>query len=144
MSFELGVYSFLDVAAYLNKSLVEGLWEGDDAIIVEPAADISSAIVGADGTPLISVTANRAANITLRLQPTSPTHRQLMTLYQKILNRQFAPFPFSATNTRTGEGGSAVQCMIMARPRDQEGDQASVREWRLFAGAWTPNNISYN
>ena len=143
MSREMTSYSFNNVAAYVNGVLVEGLWEGDDVVMVEPAADTAVPSVGADGKAIVSVTMNIAANITLKLQPTSPTHQELLRLHASIRDGSFKPFTFSVMDTGSAEGGSAQQCTIMRRPNMQVGNAASVREWKLFAGAWVENNTSF-
>lgn len=139
----LGVYSFNDVAVYVDNVLVEGFWEGDDAVIVEPNSDIATAIVGADGKALISVSADRAASITLKLQPNSEMHKRLLRKFDELRSGQFLPFSMSVTDTRNGEGGSSVECVAMTKPSDQFGVQASVREWKIFAGCWEPNKLNY-
>ena len=70
-------YSMLNVAATLDGRDVVGLFEGDDAITVEPGAEVGTLMVGAKGDTVFSQTADRSARITVNLQHTSPTHREL-------------------------------------------------------------------
>ncbi|NTS31265.1 DUF3277 family protein [Phyllobacterium sp. BT25] len=133
-------YSMKNVSATLDGQRVVGLWDGDDPIVIAPLADVGTMLVGADGSSIFSQTANNGATITIRLQHTSPTHRNLM---QK-LQRQRADgvrvigFPFVVIDVDSNEGGSTDQCFIMTAPNDEKGVNASAREWVLVTGDWKP------
>lgn len=132
-------YSMLNVVATLDGRLVIGLMDGDNAIEVAPGADVGTMLIGADGTPLFSQSADRSAQITLRLKPNSPTHRQLT----EKLNAQRAgilrAFPFDIVDSGNNEGGTAVDCFVQQAPTDTKGTNATVREWVIVTGNWTPN-----
>lgn len=129
-------YSFLNVSAILDGVQVTGFWDGDDAVTVEPAVDIGTGLVGADGSSIFSQSTDNSVTITLRVQHTSPTHRQL----EQKLARQRAGvldgFAFSVKDKRSGEGGSTSQAFIQAVPTKSYGKAATVREWVLWAGEW--------
>lgn len=131
-------YSMVNVAATLDGQTVQGLWDGDDAIVVTRGADVGSGLVGADGSSIFSISANKSAQISVKLQHTSPTHR---LLHQKLKRQQAlgsvaAAFPFSFIDTGSNEGGSADRVFIMTAPVDSKGNNAVVREWVLWAGEW--------
>lgn len=129
-------YGFVNTANTVDGQIIQGLWDGDDAISIAPIADKGTMLIGADGSALFSVSANRGATITLRLQHTSPTHR----LLQQKLKRQQAlaspavAFPVTAYDTSSGEGGTADKCFIQTAPTDTKGANATVREWVLVTG----------
>lgn len=129
-------YGFVNTANTVDGQIIQGLWDGDDAISIAPIADKGTMLIGADGSALFSVSANRGATITLRLQHTSPTHR----LLQQKLKRQQAlaspatAFPVTAYDTSSGEGGTADKCFIQTAPTDTKGVNATVREWVLVTG----------
>jgi hypothetical protein len=133
-------YAAKNVTSTVDGQKVLGLWDGDDAITVEPLADIGEMLVGADGTGLFSQSSNEGATITLRLQHTSPTHR----LLSQRLARQRAPgirvtgFPFTVVDVDSGEGGSASEVFIQTAPTDQKGTVAVVREWVLVTANYRP------
>jgi hypothetical protein len=133
---DLTIYSFLNVACNIGGVLVDRLWEGDDAVILEPHVDISTPLIGVDGIPLISVSADRAITITVKLQPTSSMHTSLLRRHADMHRGIFQSFPVSLTDVSNGTGGSCSECMILAKPSEQYGANASVREWKLFAGIW--------
>lgn len=132
-------YSMKNVVVMVDGQLVQGFWDGDDAIQVDHAEDIGTGLVGADGSSIFSQHANEAATITLRLQHTSPTHRLLT---QKLLRQRsggvISGFPISMADRISGEGGAADQCFIQTGPSDQKGVNANVREWVLWTGSWSP------
>lgn len=132
-------YSFLNVAATLDGLPVLGLWEGDDAIAVEQGADVGTGLVGADGASIFSQSANKSARVTIRLQHTSPTHRQLLQKWKQQRAGRLLPFPFDFIDKNSGEGGTADRCFILQAPADQKGVNASVRAWVLWTGEWEPN-----
>ena len=129
-------YGFINTANTVDGQIIQGLWDVDDAISIAPIADKGTMLIGADGSALFSVSANRGATITLRLQHTSPTHR----LLQQKLKRQQAlaspatAFPVTAYDTSSGEGGTADKCFIQTAPTDTKGVNATVREWVLVTG----------
>jgi len=131
-------YSYTNTANTLDGQLIQGLWDGDDAISIAPGADKGTGLIGADGSGIFSVSANKSATITIRLQHTSPTHR----LLQQKLKRQQAlaspatAFPVTAYDTSSGEGGTADRCFIQSAPTDTKGASATVREWTLWTPEW--------
>lgn len=142
-SSKLTVYSFQNVAVVINGAQIEGLWEGDDAVMIEPNSDIGNPVVGVDGSSLVSITADRAVKITLKLQPTSPAHEFLQNRFRQMRSGSFSPFPISVRDTGNGEGGSAAEAVIIQAPSRQFGENAASRDWVLFAGAWEENPIAY-
>ena len=134
-------YSANNVSATLDGQRIIGLWEGDDALEVKKMSDVGGLTVGADGTGIFSQSASNAAEVTLRLQHTSATHR---LLHQKWA-RQRAPgirvsgFSFSFHDNDSGEGGAADECFIKSAPVDKKGEKASVREWVLVTAMYLPS-----
>lgn len=134
------VYSSKNVASTVDGQEVSGLWDGDDAVAIEPLADVGAMMVGADGSSIFSQSANEGATITFRLQHTSPTHR---LLHQKLARQRakgvrLTGFPVTVIDVDSGEGGSTDQAFIQTAPTDQKGDAAAVREWVLVTGSWKP------
>ena len=137
---QTSAYGMQNVSASVDGQKVVGLWDGDDPISVAPAADKGTGLVGADGAGIFSVSANRGATITIRLQHTSPTHRLLSQKLkrQQALASMAAAFPFSFMDAGSGEGGSADKCFIQTAPTDQKGVNAVMREWVLWTADWNP------
>ena len=136
---QTSAYSMLNVTATLDGVAVRGLFDGDDAITVTQGADVGTMLVGADGSSLFSQTADRSAQIMIKLQHTSPTHRQLIQRWKQQRAGRLTGFPFDLIEKDSGEGGTADKCFIMKAPADSKGKNAVVREWVLVTGDWTPN-----
>lgn len=133
-------YSIKNVAATLDGQRVVGLWDGDDAVVITPLTDVGTMLVGADGSSIFSQSANNGATITLRLQHTSPTHRNLMQKLQRQRadGVRVSGFPFVLIDVDSNEGGSTDQCFIQTAPNDEKGVNAAAREWVLVTGDWKP------
>lgn len=131
-------YSMVNVVAMLDGLQVIGLWDGDDAISVAIGADVGSGMVGADGSSIFSQTADRSAAITLKLQHTSPVHRQLMQKWAQQKAGRLLGFPFTVKELQSGEGGAADQCFVQKAPNDQKGNKSTTRDWVIWTGDWEP------
>lgn len=132
-------YSMLNVTATLDGRRVIGLMDGDNAIQVSPGADVGTMLIGADGTPLFSQSADKSAMITLRLKPNSPTHRQLTEKWKAQRGGVLRGFPFDVIDAGNNEGGNGTDCFVVTAPDDTKGTNATVREWVIVSGNWTPN-----
>lgn len=136
MAGKTAIYSALNVVGTIDGLRIVGLWDGDDAIVVEPVADKGALMTGADGESIFSQSANRSARITIRLMHTSATHR---TMLQKLAVQEAGRldgFKLSLFDNRSGEGGATDQAFIEKAPNDQKGVNAANREWVLVCGQW--------
>lgn len=133
-------YGYVNTANTVDGQLIQGLWDGDDAISITPMTDKGTMMVGADGSALFSVSANKGATISIKLMHTSPTHRLLMQKLkrQQALASPAVAFPVTAYDTASGEGGTADKCFIQSAPVDTKGINATVREWTLVTGEFNP------
>lgn len=133
-------YSAKNVAVTIDGQNVIGLWDGDDAVTIEPLTEVGSMMVGADGSSIFSQSANEGATITVRLQHTSPTHRLLHQKWarQRARGVRVVGFPVNIIDVDSGEGGSSDQVFIQAGPTDSKGVAATVREWVLVTGQYRP------
>lgn len=133
-------YSMINVSATLDRRDVKGLWDGDDAIVVTMNSDVGEILVGADGSSIFSISADQSAEISIKLQHTSPTHKFLSQKLKQTRNRgaNVNPFSFSIKDRVSGEGGTGDKCYIMTAPEDSKGKNATVREWVIVTGDWNP------
>lgn len=140
MAGKSSAYSYKNVSVVVNGQQVQGLFDGDDAVVVAPMEDEGTMLVGADGSSLFSQSANEAVTITLRLQHTSPTHRLLsqQRARQRTPGIKLVGFPVSVIDVDSNEGGSTSEAFIMTAPEDAKGVAAATREWVLVAGQWKP------
>lgn len=135
-------YSMKNVTITIDGQMVNGLWDGDDAVQVAPLVDVGTGMVGADGSSIFSHHANEGATITIRVQHTSPTHRLLHQKWARQRTRGIRlsnlAFPISIIDVDSNEGGSTDAAYIQTAPSDQKGVNAVSREWVLWAGNWKP------
>jgi hypothetical protein len=136
-------YAFADVICTLNQRQVLGFWEGDDCVAISESEDAGQGVVGADGSSIFSQFAGKGAQISLKLQHTSATHRYLTDLLQAQREGSLDGIPFTVQERRSGEGGSADRCFILQAPALNKGKAADVREWVLWTGSFdrTPLNV---
>lgn len=139
---QTSAYSMLNVAATLDGRAVIGFFDGD-AVIVEQGSDVGTLMVGADGSSLFSQSADQSARITIRLQHTSPTHRQLVEKWKAQRAGRMIGFPFDVIDALSKEGGSADKCFIAQAPTDTKAEEASVREWVIVTGNWVPGTPDF-
>jgi len=138
MQQRITVYSMLGVSATADGLRVVGLYDGDDAIKVESRGPEGDWMVGADGSALFSQTADNSASITVKLQHTSPTHKQFIEKMALQRSGVLVPFPFTVVDTNGAEGSHSGTCMIFQAPSQDYGENASVREWVLASASWQP------
>lgn len=129
-------YSYIDVTCTLNQRSILGMWEGDDAIAVSEGEDIGTGLIGADGSGIFSQHAGKGAQISIKLQHTSPTHRYLTQLLEQQREGGLNGVPFTVQDRRSGEGGTADKCFIMQAPATEKGKAATMREWVLWTSQY--------
>ncbi len=131
-------YSAENVEATLDGQSVIGLFDGDNAIQIDQNTDAGEGLVGVQGDAIFSQTADRSAMVTLRLQHTSPTHRTLLQKWKAQRAGVLRGFPFAVIDAGSNEGGNGDKCFVKSAPSDTKGAQATVREWSIWVGDWTP------
>jgi len=144
MAGALTAYSFKNVAVVIDGKPASGFWEGDDAVVIERNQDSVTPVVGVDGDATASISADDSVMITLRLQPNSPTHQVLMNKFRQNRGGRARPFSIGVRDTGNGEGGSAPRAIITVSPNASFGQNATVREWTIFANPWTWQPVDYD
>lgn len=134
--FKFSSYSVLNVTATCDGVPVSGYWEGDDVLTITPHADDGTLMVGADGSGLFSQSADRGADITLRLQHVSPTHSLLLARRKLQRAGRFFGMPFTFLDTASGAGGVCATAFIMRAPTSSIGTNAVAQEWVLTTNFW--------
>src|SRR5690349_2622434 len=79
-------YSFLNVQATIagpggNFNLGNGAGASEEGITVEPAGDKSTMTIGADGSGMHSLHADKSGTVMVRLLKTSPQNAKLQAMY---------------------------------------------------------------
>jgi hypothetical protein len=110
----MGVYSFLDVQASIEGpggsfQLGSGSGAAEEGITIEPTGDKNVMTVGADGTVMHSLKADKSGTVTVTLLRTSQANAQLQNLY----NFQTASSRNHGQNTimiRNAVSGDVISC----------------------------------
>jgi len=137
----MATYSFLDVNASLVGpggaiNIGNGAANAEEGITITPADDIDKMAIGADGTPMHSLTANKSGVVVVTLLKTSPVNQKLMALY----NVQTASPDVHGRNTLslvTKLGQDVVTCRSVAFKKAPDltyATEGGTNSWEFNAG----------
>lgn len=140
----LTLYSFANVMFTIDGRQVVGLWEGDDVIATERSTDLGTPLTGADGSSVVSITADQSILLTFKLQPNSAMNQYLQQKVKRMRMGSQDLIAVALRDTGTGEGGVCSAAVIVKEPTKSWGANATEREWQLFCSCWNENDISYN
>lgn len=111
---------------------ITGLAEGDDSISAKRLTESASHKVGGTGNMVVSFSANRSGEVSIKLQHTSPSNAYLAGLVAiQELNggKAFAPLPVRAQDTYRNDIASGSRGYIK-KPADQtRGEHSTTQEW---------------
>jgi len=137
----MSTYSFLDVNAALvgpggSVNLGQGAGASEEGITIEPSDDIDSMTIGADGTPMHSLHANKSGTVTVRLLKTSPVNQKLALLYslQTAGAASHGQNTISIANVHTQD---VITCQLVAfkrAPTITYAKEGGMNEWVFNAG----------
>jgi hypothetical protein len=140
----LTLYSYRNVVVTIDGRRVVGVWEGDDAVVVERPTDLGTALTGADGASVVSISADQTATITLKLQPNSAMNSYLEQRVKGMRMGSPRLLAIGIVDTGTGEGGGCSSAVITKEPSKSYGAMATEREWVIWCNCWQENDMSYN
>lgn len=137
----MSTYSFLDVVASLvgpggAVNLGQGAAASEEGITVDPAEDIDTMTIGADGTPMHSLHANKSGTVTVRLLKTSPVNQKLMQMYafQTASGSNHGQNTISIGNTSTQDSITCQQVAFKRAPTIAYAKEGGMNEWVFNAG----------
>jgi hypothetical protein len=139
-----GVYGIKNVAFTIDGVSVKGFAEGDDVISIERTTELGKPIIGADGTSILSITADESATVTIKLLPNSPHHSWLQgrARRQRANPSSSLVFAIGFVDMSNGESGGCTQAMVSKEPSIQRGANASEVEWQIFCPCWQPGEVT--
>ena len=137
----MSTYSFLDVNCSIIGpggaiNLGQGAAVTDEGITIDPAEDIDTLTIAADGTPMHSLHANKSGTITVRLLKTSPANQKLAQLYafQTASGVNHGQNTMSLTNNNTQDAVTCQQVAFKKAPPLTYGKEGVPVEWVFSAG----------
>lgn len=134
------VYSFLNFQCALtgpggSVNLGDGAGVAEEGITFSPTGEISSMVIGADGSGQHSLHADKSGKITVRLLKTSPTNKQLMAMYnsQTASAASHGQNTISGTDTIRGDSLTASQVAFTKAPDLTYAKEAGFADWEFMA-----------
>lgn len=126
-----GSYSFKDVNAIFGINEITGWADGDDCLIVEPAQDRYTKVVGAKGDVIRSASNDYSVTITIKLLQDSESVAVLNNI--RILDEETGTgvLPFIYTNSNTGESYIIQNAWIAQMPTVTRGRNQNNMEFVL-------------
>jgi len=140
-----GLYSFSKSAFTVDGIKVTGFSEGDDVIMIEPTTELTKQMVGADGSSVVSVTADYSVMITIKLMYTSPFNQYLHAkakLLRSLASQ--AIFPVGFVDMGNGETGGCTSASVAVLPTISRGGTAPEMEWKIFCPCWLGGEVEIN
>jgi hypothetical protein len=137
----MATYAFNDVVATLagptgSANLAYGAGPSDEGISFEPAGDKNTMTVGADGTVMHSLHADKSGRVIIRLLKTSPIN----ALMHQYYDLQTTSAALHGQNTvlcqqkASGDVTTARQVAFKRKPTIKYSKEGDIMEWELDAG----------
>ena len=134
-------YSFIDVQASISGpggsfSLGNGAGPAKEGIEIEMNADKDVMLIGADGTPMHSLIADKSGKIVVHLLKTSPANSQLSALYdaQSLSAATWGQNIITVTQSAAGDIHTARSVAFTKRPNQKYAGEADTNAWEFHAG----------
>jgi hypothetical protein len=91
--------------------------------------------IGADGSGMLSLLADKSGKITVRLLKTSPQNAKLMALYdgQSIASALWGQNVITVCNTSSGDATTARQVAFSKKPDLHYAKEGGIVEWEFVA-----------
>jgi len=135
-------YSFLDVSAAIvgpGGAINIGSDSGssEEGITIEPSEDVNTMTIGADGTGMHSLHANKSGVVTIRLLKTSPANQKMQNLYalQTASGSNHGQNNITITNSYTQDKISCQQCAFKRAPTINYAKEGGIMEWTFDSTA---------
>lgn len=133
-------YSFLDTQCALSGpggsiDLSAGSGIAEEGITIEYLDPVNNMLIGADGTGMHSLSANRSARVTVRVLKNSTKNAQLSRLLalQRTSGALHGQNILSVRHTASGDNHTIQQCAFANVPTVVYAKNGNVHEW-VFEG----------
>ncbi|MBM7623649.1 phage structural protein [Sporohalobacter salinus] len=126
-------YSSKNVTITFNEGLVMTGLVDDDFVTCERNTEKRSFSVGADGTVVVNESNDDTGKITVSLQQTSPTNKELRRLYKS--GKSF-DINVADNNPNTADAGGS-EAYVMNTPGKNNGTEVGENEWEILVADYT-------
>lgn len=137
----MSTFSFLDTHCAISGpggvvNLGQGAAVSEEGIDIEAMEDINTMTIGADGTPMHSLHANKSGHVTVRLLKTSNVNQQLSLMYslQTQSSASHGQNTITLANTKSGDTITCQAVAFKKAPALKYGKEAGFNEWTFDAG----------
>ena len=137
----MATYSFLDVNCAMTGpggavNLGVGASNAEEGITITPTEDIDTMTIGADGSPMHSLHADKSGSVSVRLLKTSPVNQKLTQMYafQTASGANHGQNTISLSNAHTGD---VITCQVVAFKRAPDlnfAKEGGFNDWIFNAG----------
>ena len=135
-------YSFLSIVAGLTGpggaiNLGQGAGASEEGIQIEPTGEIDTMTIGADGTGMHTLHADKSGRVVIRYYKASPTNALLSAMYafQTSSPAQHGQNTISIVDSVRGDVITCRQCAFQKAPSLTYGKEAGLVEWEFSAVA---------
>lgn len=133
-------YSFLDVQAALVGpggaiTLGAGAGAAEEGISIEPTGEVDTMTIGADGSGMHTLHADKSGRVSVRLLKTSTTNGLLSAMYafQTASGATHGQNTLVINDSNRGEVITCRQVAFSKAPSLQYGKESGVVEWNFSA-----------
>ncbi len=137
----MATYSFLDVHLSITGpggsfNMGQGAAPDKEGFSITPAEDIDVMTIGADGSPMHSLRANKGGTLSAVYLKTSPINQKLMQMYdlQTSTSTLHGQNTLTMVNTATGDVISMQQGAFKKAPELKYGEEAGTNTWEFNIG----------
>lgn len=134
-------FSFKDVSANItgptgSANLGYGAAIADEGITIDMAGDKNTMHIGADGTPMHSLHADKSGHVTIRTLKTSPLNAVLQAMYdaQQLSSTLWGNNTIVVRENQSGDLTTCAYCAFKKKPNLKYAKDADVLEWVFDAG----------
>jgi len=134
-------YSFKDVSASLagptgSANLAYGAAIAEEGISIDMTGDKNTMHIGADGTPMHSLHADKSGTVVIRTLKVSPLNAILQTMYdqQQLSSTLWGQNVIIVRENQSGDITTAQFCAFKKKPNIKYAKEADVLEWEFHAG----------
>jgi hypothetical protein len=136
-----GTYAFSDVSASIVGpggafSIGQGAGAAEEGITIERTGDKDTMTIGADGTPMHSLHADKSGRITVRILKTSPTNSLLQAMYdvQSLSSSTWGYNVIMISDLSRGDATVARAAAFVKFPNIAYAKEGGVNEWVFNTG----------
>lgn len=141
-----GVYSMDRVVVTIDGRKVIGFANGDDVVSIEDTSELGTEIIGADGSSILSISADKSVKLTIKLLASSPFNQFLLNKVSVMRSGTglAGAMVVGVLDTSMGYAGGCTTAMVMKKPNVGYGANPTEREWIIFCPCWTPTETTFN